>query len=300
LTHGKPVVTDIVPVEGQTVDSVLRLAASVEKHSEHPIAAAVAAHAAGKGMTLPDATEFRVVPGKGAVARVGDETIHIGNPAYLGEMNVDLSALRASVDHFESEGKTVMLVAANGRTIGVVAVSDTVKPDAEAAVRAIKALGKEVVMITGDNAAAARAIARKTGIDRVLASVLPDQKTEAVKQLQREYGIVAMVGDGINDAAALAQADVGIAIGAGTDIAIEAADIILVRGDLTGLVTAMRLSEATFGKIKQNLFWAFGYNLLAVPLAILGLLHPLIAEIAMAASSINVVTNSLRLRRFRI
>jgi Cu+-exporting ATPase len=251
-------------------------------------------------MTLPEATEFRVVPGKGAVARVGDEAIHIGNPAYLRETNVDLSALRASVDHFESEGKTVMIVAANGRAIGAVAVSDTVKPDAEAAVRAIKALGKEVVMITGDNAAAASAIARRTGIDRVLASVLPDQKTEAVKQLQREYGIVAMVGDGINDAAALAQADVGIAIGAGTDIAIDAADIILVRGDLTGLVTAMRLSEATFRKIKQNLFWAFGYNLLAVPLAILGLLHPLIAEIAMAASSINVVTNSLRLRRFRL
>ena len=329
LTHGKPAVTDIVPVPGRTEEEVLRLAAAVEKHSEHPIAAAITTHArsrrvggaernppgpyedrtenaAGGFRSAPptlqflEAAEFQAVPGRGAVARVDNEIVHVGSESYVREMGVDLRPVEESLRQFEADGKTVMVVAADGAPVGVIAVSDTVKPDAAIAIQAIKALGKQVIMITGDNAAAARAITRQTGIDRALANVLPAQKVEAVKQLQHDHGVVAMVGDGINDAAALAQADVGIAIGAGADIAIESADIILVRGDLMCLVSAIRLSEATFRKIKQNLFWAFAYNLLAVPLAILGLLHPLIAEIAMAASSINVVTNSLRLRRFRV
>ena len=300
LTFGKPAVTDVVPTHGRSEEDVLRLAAAVEKHSEHPIAAAIANHAKSRRLDLPEATEFRAVPGRGAVARVGGEMVHVGSESHLRETGVDLTPIEESLKRFEADGKTVMIVASHGAPVGIIAVSDTVKPDAASAVQAIKALGKQVVMITGDNAAAAHAIGRQTGVDRVLANVLPAQKVEAVKQLQREHGCVAMVGDGINDAAALAQADVGIAIGAGADIAIESADIILVRGDLMCLVAAIRLSEATFRKIKQNLFWAFAYNLLAVPLAILGLLHPLIAEAAMAASSINVVTNSLRLRRFRL
>jgi Cu+-exporting ATPase len=205
----------------------------------------------------------------------------------------------ADIDQFQNDGKSIVIVAEQGRAIGVIAVADTLKPNSAQAVRAIKALGIEVIMITGDNPRTAQAIARQAGIDRVLANVLPADKAGAVKQFQREFGTVAMVGDGINDAAALIQADVGIAIGAGADVAIESAGVVLVSGDLPGLVTAVRLSQATFAKIRQNLFWAFGYNLIAIPLAVLGLLHPLIAEAAMAASSINVVANSLRLRKFR-
>ena len=299
LTHGKPAVTEVAPAPGNTKESVLTLAASVENASEHPIAIAIAAHAKAQGIVPPDVTGFRAIPGKGAVAQTGGQTIHVGNEEYLRELGIDLSSIEESVSRFQDEARTAVLVAADQVCIGALAIADTLKPDSAEAVRAIKALGKQVVMITGDHERTALAVARQAGIDRVLAGVLPAEKAEAIRKLQAELGPVAMVGDGINDAAALAQADVGIAIGAGTDIAIESADIVLVRGDLSSLVTAISLSEATFAKIKQNLLWAVGYNLLAIPLAMLGLLHPLIAEAAMAVSSINVVANSLRLRKFR-
>jgi Cu+-exporting ATPase len=299
LTRGKPAVTDVAAAPGYRPEDVIALAGSFERDSEHPIGRAITGRARADGLPLKNASGFRAIPGKGAYAEVDGRMVHVGKEDYLRELGVDRSPLRDAIERFREEGKTVMFVALGHEAVGAFAVADTLKPDSAAAVRAIRALGKEVVMITGDHERTARAIMREAGIARVLADVLPAEKAAAVKGLQHEFGTVAMVGDGINDAAALVQADVGIAIGAGADIAIESADIILVRSDLSGLVTAIRLSEATFVKIRQNLFWAFGYNLLAIPLAILGLLHPLIAEVAMAASSINVVANSLRLRNFR-
>jgi len=299
LTHGEPAVAGIFAAPGATQQDVLRLAGAVENASEHPIARAIAARAQAGGIELPQAANFAAVPGKGARARVGGEEVLVGKDEYLREAGVDTAAAGNAVEAYQNEGKTTVVIARNGEVVGAIAVADTLKPGSAEAVRMLEQLGPKVVMITGDNERTARAIAREAGITDVLANVLPGEKAEAVKRLQAEHGLVAMVGDGINDAAALAQADVGIAIGAGADVAIESSDITLVSGDLTALVTAIRLSRATFGKIRQNLVWAFGYNVLAIPLAILGLLHPLIAEAAMALSSINVVTNSLMLRRFR-
>ncbi len=242
---------------------------------------------------------FQAAPGKGARARVGGEDVVVGKEEYLRESAIDTSPVTLAVNEFQIDGKTTVLIARDGAVAGLIAVADTLKPSSRQAVQDLELMGRHVVMITGDNERTAHAIAREAGISDVLANVLPGEKAEAVKKLQAERGPVAMVGDGINDAAALAQADVGVAIGAGADVAIESSDITLVSGDLTALVTAIRLSEATFKKIRQNLVWAFGYNVLAIPLAVLGLLHPLIAEAAMALSSINVVTNSLLLRRFK-
>lgn len=298
LTRGKPAVTGVTPLAGRTEADVLRFAASVEALSEHPIARAITVRAKDDALRIETATEFQVAPGLGARARVGSVTVVAGKEAYLTDQGVDLTAARDSIAKYQDKGMTIVLVAAEREVIGVIAVADTLKEDSVEAVRALAGMGLEIVMITGDNARTAQVIAREAGITRVIADVLPGEKADAIKKLQAEFGYVAMVGDGINDAAALAQADIGIAIGAGADVAIEASDITLVSGQLQGLVTAIRLSDATFSKIKQNLFWAFGYNLLAVPLAIMGLLHPLIAEAAMALSSINVVGNSLRLRRF--
>ncbi len=213
---------------------------------------------------------------------------------------IDTSSLETHVSRFEKEAKTAMYVAVQGRAAGVIAVSDPLKEDSAEAIRELQELGLETAMITGDNQRTAAAIAEKVGITHVLAEVLPGGKVDEIVRLQKNFGVVAMVGDGINDAPALAQANVGIAIGTGTDIAIESSDITLVRGDLSGVVMAVKLSRATFGKIKQNLFWAFIYNTIAIPLAVLGLLHPVIAEIAMAASSISVVTNANLLRRAEI
>ncbi len=298
LTHGKPVVTDVARAEDVPEEQVLEVAAAVEAGSEHPLARAIVAYHEERGGKRGAVEAFAAEPGKGAAARRGTLTLAVGKPAFIEERGVDLSPVRAAIERFEAEGKTIIVVEEGGRAIGAVALADTLKPGSAQAVAGLKALGLQVAMITGDNRRTAEAIARQVGIDRVLADVLPAQKADAVKRLQQD-GPVAMVGDGINDAAALTQADVGIAIGTGTDIAIESADVTLVRGDLPALVTAVRLSRATFTKIKQNLFWAFGYNVIAIPLAIFGLLHPLVAEAAMAASSINVVANSLRLRRFR-
>jgi Cu+-exporting ATPase len=299
LTKGLPSVTDVARADGLSETDVLRLAAAVESGSEHPIAAAVVRRAREDGISAPPAERFEALPGRGVKALVEGATISAGKPAYAREQGVDLASVEGEIERMQSEGKTLVVVASDTRALGVVAVADTLKEDSKAAVKALRDLGLEVAMITGDNERTARAIAAELGITRVLADVLPDQKRDAVQRLQSEFGRVAMVGDGINDAAALAQADVGIAIGTGTDIAIESSDITLVSGNLSALVTAVRLSEATFRKIKQNLFWAFGYNVVAVPLAVLGLLHPLIAEAAMALSSINVIGNSLRLKRFK-
>lgn len=304
LTLGQPAVTDIHVSSDYTPKGLLALAAAVEKNSEHPIARAIVTRAQADAVTVIPAKRFQAVAGKGAIARTKDKTAYVGNEELLREAGVDITPLRGAIDRFQDEGKTIVLVALDTgdgapMPVGLLAIADTIKPEAPDVVHTLQAMGINIVMLTGDHERTAHAIAGQAGIDRVMANLLPAQKVDAVKSLQREYDIVAMVGDGINDAAALAQANVGIAIGAGADVAIESADITLVSSDLTGLVRAVRLSSATFAKIRQNLFWAFGYNVLAIPLAILGLLHPLIAEAAMAFSSINVIWNSLRLRHFR-
>lgn len=299
ITKGKPAVTDIVPVQGRTEDEVLRLAASVESGSEHPLGQAIVRKAKEMELEFALLEDFRAIPGKGVQGRLGSNMAAVGSRRLL-EDAANAEWVEAELSRLEDEAKTAMLVAKDSEVIGIIAVADTLKEDSARAIRELEEMGLETVMITGDNKRTAEAIAQKVGISRVLAEVLPDGKVNAVKELQKKVGLVAMVGDGINDAPALTQANVGIAIGTGTDIAIEASDVTLVSGNLSGVVSAIKLSRATFKKIKQNLYWAYGYNILAIPLAILGLLHPVIAEIAMASSSISVVTNANRLRKVDI
>ena len=322
LTTGKPEVTNVVDsksvdwetsglVVGEEDDqstnlptyhsTILRWAASVEVGSEHPLGKAIVHRANEQGLKLGDLTDFEAVRGKGVRGVVDGKSVLVGSRALLEEQGIAVAAMDDEMRHLENEGKTAMLVAAEGDLFGLLAVADTLKEDAIAAVSELKALGLETAILTGDNERTARAIARQVGIVHVLAEVLPDEKLTEVQRLQAETdGLVAMVGDGINDAPALTQADVGIAVGAGTDIAIEAADITLVRGDLSGVVSAVKLSRATFNKVVQGLFWAFFYNVVMIPLAILGMMHPVLAEIAMATSSITVVTNANLLRRVDI
>jgi len=299
ITKGQPEVTDILVLdEGFSDDQVLFYAASLEQGSEHPLARAIVKKAMEKKLSLKQPVGFIAVKGQGVKGRVEDKEVIVGKPELLREEqgNNVMSKFR----RLQSEAKTAMMVGLDGLAVGVVAVADTLKEDSVAALNELNALGLKTIMLTGDNKATADAIAARVGISEVYAEVLPDQKVDVVTEAQSKYGMVAMVGDGINDAPALAQANVGVAIGTGTDIAIESGDIILVRGDLTGLVTAINLSHATFDKIRQNLFWAFFYNIIAVPIAVLGLLHPVIAELAMAMSSVTVVTNANLLRRRRI
>jgi len=305
LTLGKPQVTDVVPLarlqaaptgEGE----LLQKTASAEMGSEHPIGRAIVEAAQARGLTLETPTGFSAERGKGISARLGEDTVLVGNARMLQEGGVDTSAGEADLARLESEAKTTVMVAINGKLAGLLAVADPIKEETPAVVRALHALGIKTAMLTGDNRRTAEAIARRAGIDHVVAEVLPDGKVAEIRRLQETFGMVAMVGDGINDAPALTQANVGIAIGTGTDIAIEAADITLVRGDLWGVVSAVKLSRATFRKIRQNLFWAFFYNLVMIPLAVLGLMHPALAEIAMASSSVTVVTNANMLRRVDI
>lgn len=279
---------------------LLRIAASVESASEHPLAAAVMELVRERGIPLLPVTEFEAVSGKGVRGTVDARSVMVGSRALMQAQGVDYSQLEQEIRKLEDEAKTVVLVSAEKSLLGVLAIADTLKDGSEQAVAELKKMGLGVAMITGDNERTGLAIAKKAGIEDVLANVLPDAKAREIQRLQSEGHRVAMVGDGINDAPALTQANVGIAIGTGTDIAIEASDVTLVRGDLSAVVGAVRLSRATFSKIKQNLFWAFFYNIVAVPVAMFGLLHPVIAEIAMAASSVNVVTNSVRLKRARI
>jgi Cu+-exporting ATPase len=302
ITKGKPALTDII-VAGNPQFSekeVLEIAASVEAGSEHPIAKAIVEAGRKKGIQLSKVKSFEATRGKGVTATVSGKTVLAGNRLFMKEKGVDSTSVEDKLKSLEDEGKTAVLVAVDGKLAGVCAVADTLKEDSVQAVEELKKLGYETVMITGDNPRNANAIARKVGIARVLAEVLPDQKVEEIRSLQNQVGMVAMVGDGINDAPALTQANIGIAIGTGTDIAIEAGDVILVRGDLSSVVSAIKLSKATFRKIKQNLFWAFIYNTIAIPIAIFGLLHPVIAELAMATSSVSVVTNANLLRRVEI
>jgi len=299
LTKGKPEVTDVVAREGSP-DEVLRWAASAEVGSEHPLGRAVVERARAAGLAVGEPAGFQAQRGLGVQASVDGRAVLVGSSRFLSEAGVDPASLQEARDRLEGEAKTVMLVVLDGRLIGAIAVADTLKEDSVAAVAELERMGIQTVMLTGDNRRTAEAIARQAGISRVLAEVLPEGKVVEIRRLQEEGAGVGMVGDGINDAPALTQADVGIAIGTGTDIAIEAADITLVRGDLSGVVRAVNLSRATFRKIVQNLFWAFFYNVVMIPLAVLGLMHPVLAEIAMATSSITVVSNANLLRRVDI
>jgi Cu+-exporting ATPase len=298
ITKGQPEVTDIIPAKGYSEKHLLRLAASVEKGSEHPLAEAIIKKAEAEGLELAMLDHFEAVTGRGIKAEIeGQSTVLVGNRKIMDEAGIDYSGLEQELKQLESEAKTVVLIAENGNCVGLVAEADTLKDDSVEAIAELEKLGLQTAMLTGDNKRTAEAIARKVGISKVLADVLPDKKAAEIRRVQEEAGLVAMVGDGINDAPALTQANVGIAIGTGTDIAIETGDVVLVRGNLSDVVRAVKLSRATFRKIKQNLFWAFFYNMVMIPFAMMGLAHPVIAEAAMAFSSVTVVTNANLLRR---
>lgn len=301
ITKGEPALTDVIATAGFNESDVLRFAASVEAGSEHPLGQAIVTGARDKGLDVPTVADFRAITARGVEGRVDDQLIRVGSRRLLNEADIELGDLEEAMVRLENEGKTAMLVAAGDRAAGIVAVADTIKEDSKAAIAALHALGIHTVMITGDNERTARHVANQVGIDEVLAGVLPEGKVDAIKRLQEKYGqLVAMVGDGINDAPALKQANVGIAIGAGADVAIEAADVTLVKGELSKVVEAIRLSRATFRKIVENLFWAWFYNLAAIPIAAVGLLHPMIGVIAMTTSSLSVIGNSLRLKRVKL
>ncbi len=299
LTRGEPAVTDVVSTDGDE-DDLLALAGAAERPSEHPLARAIVQRAREHSLDIADVSDFQAFAGQGVRARLNGQTVWVGTAELLRAHDIDPAPLAEDAARLEAEGKTTVLVAAGGRLAGAIALADTLKEGAPDAVGRLRAMGIEVALLTGDNPRTAGAIARQAGIDRVFSEVLPGDKAGEVKRLQDEGKVVAMVGDGINDAPALAQADVGIAIGTGTDVAIEAGDIVLVGGDVAGVVRAIALSRRTLAHIKQNLFFAFGYNTAAIPLAAAGLLNPMIAAAAMAASSVSVVGNSLRLRRARL
>jgi P-type Cu+ transporter len=297
ITKGRPEVTDIIPCGNCSKGEILEYAAGVESGSEHPLASAVVESAKDKNIKIDSPENFAAISGKGIMGKIKGEEVLVGNRKLFDERGIKYLDFNDKITELENEAKTTILVGINQELAGIIAIADSVKEDSLKALNDLKQMGLEIIMLTGDNERTGKAIAKKVGIEKVVANILPGDKQKEVEKLQKQYGNVAMVGDGINDAPALTQANVGVAIGTGTDIAIEASDVTLVRGSLTGVVTAIKLSKATFRKIKQNLFWALFYNVIAIPLAILGLLHPLIAEVAMAASSINVVTNSVRLRR---
>ncbi len=306
ITRGEPALTDVISAEGVIEAELLRLAASAERGSEHPVGEAIVRGAAERGIEVADVRDFNAVAGHGIDASVDGRRLLLGNAKLMSDRGVGIREAEGRASQLAEAGKTPMFAAIDGRFAGLLAVADPIKPESREAVAALKAAGLEVVMMTGDNRRTAQAVARQVGIDRVFAQVLPEDKARKVKDLQQEHKRVGMVGDGINDAPALAQADVGIAIGTGTDVAIEASDITLVHGDLRGVVTAIALSRATIRTVKQNLFWAFFYNVVGIPVAA-GLLYPftgwllspILASAAMSFSSVSVVTNSLRLRTFR-
>ncbi len=313
LTEGKPVVTDIFsltpspsPSEERGERWLLELVAAIERNSEHPLAEAVVNHAKQKDIIIPEVTEFLAIAGSGVQGKVDNFLVQVGTRRWMDELKIDTSELHQYQDSWETGGKTVVLIAIDNTARGLIGIADKLKPSSQTAVAALQRMKIEVVMLTGDNQSTAEAIAREVGIKRVFAGVRPDQKVAKIRELQAEGKVVAMVGDGINDAPALAQADVGLAIGTGTDVAIAASDITLISGDLQGIVTAIQLSHATISNIQQNLFFAFIYNVAGIPIAagilypFFGwLLNPIIAGGAMALSSLSVVTNALRLRNFR-
>lgn len=306
ITEGRPEVTDIVSTELIDAKELLRIAASAEKSSEHPLGEAIVRGAEKEELQLVKLDNFAAIPGHGIEVEIGGKVIHLGNRKLMLEKNIELSELEQESDRLASEGKTPMYISINNRLAGIIAVADVVKQSSARAIKKLHEMGIEVAMITGDNRRTAEAIAKQVGIDRVLAEVLPQDKANEVRKLQDEGKKVAMVGDGINDAPALAQADIGIAIGSGTDVAMESADIVLMKSDLMDVPTAIQLSKSTIRNIKQNLFWAFAYNVVGIPLAA-GLLYafggpklnPMFAAAAMSLSSVSVLTNALRLKRFK-
>ena len=301
ITRGEPSFTDLIPAaeykgrEGE----LLQIAGRAEKNSEHPLAQAIASYAKEKGAILDDPQQFEAIPGHGVAAEIENHKVLLGTKKLMKDNGIEIAGLVAGVEKLEEEGKTAMYMAVDKRMAAVIGVADTIKESSREAVSQLKRMGLEVWMITGDNSRTAAAIARQVGIDNVLAEVLPEDKASQVEKLRGQGKVVGMVGDGINDAPALVTADVGFAIGTGTDVAIEAADITLMRGDLRGVAAAINLSRATIRNIRQNLFWALFYNTVGIPVAAMGLLNPVIAGAAMAFSSVSVVSNSLRLRRFK-
>jgi len=298
ITRGQPEVTDVITLGHMKEDEILSLAAAAEKNSEHPLGVAIFERGKKEFGNIPDPQRFEAIPGRGVVAAIDEKLVYIGTRKLMEEKEIPLGTTEEAVAKLEDEGKTAMLMAVNNVVEAIIAVADTLKESSGEAIKELQEMGVEVYMITGDNRRTANAIAKQVGIANVLAEVLPEHKAEEVEKLKKQGKTVAMVGDGINDAPALAKADIGMAIGTGTDVAIEAADITLMRGDLTTIPAAIRLSRKTMRKIKQNLFWAFIYNTIGIPFAALGLLNPMIAGGAMAFSSVSVVTNSLSLKRF--
>jgi len=304
LTEGKPRLVSIAALDGVAEADVLRLAASLERGSEHPLGAAIVAGAEARGLTLVAAEDFKSLTGRGVTGRIEGRTVALGNEQMMRELGVAIGAISDEADAYRTDGQTVMFVAIDGRPAGLIGVADPIKASTAEAIKMLHDDGLKIVILTGDNRITAAAVAKKLGIDQVEAEVLPDQKAAVVRRLQSEGRVVAMAGDGINDAPALAQAQVGIAMGTGTDVAMESAGITLVKGDLRGIAKARRLSRATMRNIRQNLFFAFVYNVLGVPIAAgvlypaFGLLlSPIIASAAMSLSSVSVITNALRLRK---
>jgi len=306
ITEGKPKVTDIITTESITENELLQIAASAEKASEHPLGEAIVKFAKERYIDFKKIDFFKAVPGGGIEVRIDDKEILAGNKKFMEERNISLKNLEEKSNKLAKEGKTPMYIAINNNIAGIIAVADTIKENSKKAIEILHNMGIETVMITGDNKKTAEAIGKEVGIDKILAEVLPEDKASEIKKLQKYGKKVAMVGDGINDAPALAQADIGMAIGSGTDIAIESADIVLMKSDLMDVITVLKLSKSTIRNIKENLFWAFGYNIIGIPIA-MGILHifggpllnPMIAGAAMSLSSVSVVTNALRLKRFR-
>ena len=307
VTTGIPIVTDIRPFNEADLDKLISVAASAESRSEHPVAKAVAEYALVKGIPVTGPDRFTALPGYGVEASVNGIHILAGSKRLMVERKVDTTGADFSAEELAAQGKTIMFLAADGKCLGVIAVADTIRPGSAGAVRELKAMGLEVMMITGDSLQTARHIAGQAGISSVIAGVLPGDKAEEIRKIRSNGNSVIMVGDGINDAPALATADVGIAIGSGTDVAIEAADVVLIKNDLQDVVRTLKLSNSTIRNIKQNLFWAFFYNILGIPVA-MGLLHlfggpllnPMFAAAAMSLSSVSVVWNALRLRNIKL
>lgn len=299
ITKGKPEVTDIVPLNISEND-LLQFAASMEAGSEHPLASAIMDKAKTEKLKLFPVEDFKAISGKGISGKIKDKIILVGNKKLLDNEKIKIDKIEKQIELLENEAKTIMIISYDNEILGLIAVADALKDDSVFAISELHKMGLITVMLTGDNKITANVIAKNVGIDYVVSDILPERKVSEIVKLQDKYGIVAMVGDGINDAPALKQANIGIAIGTGTDIVIESADITLVQGNLSAVITAIKLSRATFKKIKQNLFWAFAYNIISIPIAIMGLLHPVIAEVAMAISSITVVTNANLLRKVKL